>query len=173
MTEKQKEILKSALKLIAKQGYEATSTRSIAQEAGVSEGLIFRHFQNKEGLLTSILKDGQQKLEKMIQPIESLTHPKVILKHIISLPFNLAKDQMDFWKVFYSLRWQMKLDQNDFADKLNHKVKSAFEALDFNDSQSESETFMMIWDGAMEYVLLNDPKNSFVIFETLLSKYDL
>lgn len=173
MTAKQKEILNSALKLIAKQGYEATSTRSIAQEAGVSEGLIFRHFQNKEGLLNSILKDGQKKLEKMIQPIESLTHPKVILKHIISLPFNLAKDQKDFWKVFYSLRWQMDLEQNDFANKLYLKVKSAFEALNFTDSQSESETFMMIWDGAMVYVLLNDPKNSFVMYETLLDKYDL
>ena len=43
-----KEILNSALKLIAKQGFQATSTRSIAKEAGVSEGLIFRYFQNKK-----------------------------------------------------------------------------------------------------------------------------
>lgn len=114
MTEKQKEILNSALKLIAKQGFQATSTRSIAKEAGVSEGLIFRHFQNKKGLLSFMLNEGQNKLLKMIQPIEKLTHPKVILKHIISLPFNLTMDQKDFLKIFYSLRWQMNLDQSDF-----------------------------------------------------------
>ena len=55
MTEKQKEILNSALKLIAKQGFQATSTRSIAKEAGVSEGLIFRYFQNKKGSLSGNL----------------------------------------------------------------------------------------------------------------------
>ena len=44
MTNKQQKILSSALKLFAKQGFDATSTRSIAQDAGVSEGLIFRHF---------------------------------------------------------------------------------------------------------------------------------
>ena len=58
MTEKKQHILESALKLFSKEGYEATSTRSIAQEAGVSEGLIFRHFQNKEGLLKYLLERG-------------------------------------------------------------------------------------------------------------------
>jgi hypothetical protein len=32
---------------------------------------------------------------------------------------------------------------------------------------------MMIWEGAIVYVLLNDPKNSFLVNETLLGKYDL
>jgi AcrR family transcriptional regulator len=173
MTEKQKEILNSALKLIAKQGFQATSTRSIAKEAGVSEGLIFRYFQNKKGLLSFMLNEGQNKLLKMIQPIEKLTHPKVILKHIISLPFNLTMDQKDFLKIFYSLRWQMNLDQSDFLKQLTPKVKSAFKSLNYSDCDSESETFMMIWEGAMVYVLLNDPKNSFLVYETLLSKYYL
>jgi AcrR family transcriptional regulator len=173
MTEKKQHILESALKLFSKVGYEATSTRSIAQEAGVSEGLIFRHFQNKEGLLKYLLERGHEKLEKLIEPIESLTHPKVILKHVISLPFNMAKDQKEFWKVFYSLRWYMDIEKGNFLDKLKTKVKSAFKSLDFSDPNSESETFMMIWDGAMVYILLNNPDNAFVIFETLLSKYDL
>ncbi len=59
MTEKQNTILTSSLKLFAKNGYEATTTRSIAQEAGVSEGLIFRHFQNKEGLLFGLMKNEE------------------------------------------------------------------------------------------------------------------
>lgn len=67
----------------------------------------------------------------------------------------------------------MNIDQADFSKKIFPKVKSAFKALNFSDSDSESETFMMIWDGAMVHVLLNDPNNSFLIYETLLNKYDL
>ena len=59
MTDKQLNILKIALQLFANEGFHATSTSRIAKEAGVSEGLIFRHFINKEGLLRAILKQGE------------------------------------------------------------------------------------------------------------------
>ena len=173
MTIKQNIILSSALKLFAKQGFEATSTRTIAHDAGVSEGLIFRHFKNKEGLLMNLLKIEEKRLEKLIQPIENLTHPKVILKHVISLPFNIAKENTEYWKVFYGLRWQMNINKTEFLKKLYIKVENAFKALDYSDPQSEAETFMMIWDGAMIYILLDSPINSFVIFETLLEKFDI
>jgi AcrR family transcriptional regulator len=173
MTNKQQKILSSALKLFAKQGFDATSTRSIAQDAGVSEGLIFRHFENKVGLLKVLHKNGQQKHEKLIHTIESLTHPKVILKHVISLPFNMADHQREYWSFFYSLRWHMNIDKGSFLERLSNIVTNAFKSLDFSDPQSESETFMMIWEGAMIYILLNNPQNSFVIFETLLKKFKL
>ena len=54
MTQKKENILKAALRLFAEQGYYATSTSKIAKEAGVSEGLIFRHFGNKEKLFSVV-----------------------------------------------------------------------------------------------------------------------
>lgn len=47
-------LARTALALFAKQGYVATSTRQVAQEAGVSEGLIFHHFPTKLDLLLHI-----------------------------------------------------------------------------------------------------------------------
>ncbi|MFT5056181.1 MAG: AcrR family transcriptional regulator, partial [Pseudoalteromonas distincta] len=43
MTDKQVAILQTALELFSKKGFDAVSTNLIAKEAGVSEGLIFRH----------------------------------------------------------------------------------------------------------------------------------
>lgn len=173
MTDKQQQILNCALKMMAKQGYEATSTRSIAEEAGVSEGLIFKHFQSKEGLLKILIQQGQKRFEERIEPIEKLSHPKVILKHIISLPFNMEEDQKYYWILFYSLRWQMDFDKNGFLIKLSHKVSQAFEVLDLDDPKAEAEAFMLIWDGAMILNLRYQPNNAFVVFETLLDKFDL
>ena len=42
MTEKQEQILKTALQLFAEKGYDGTSTAKVAKAAGVSEGLIFQ-----------------------------------------------------------------------------------------------------------------------------------
>lgn len=47
-------ILQTALRLFAERGISATSTRRIAKEAGVSEGLIFHHFPKKRDLLLGI-----------------------------------------------------------------------------------------------------------------------
>lgn len=47
----QAHIAQVAMALFAEHGFTATSTRKIAQAAGVSEGLIFHHFGSKMGLL--------------------------------------------------------------------------------------------------------------------------
>ena len=69
MTHKKQAILDSAQYLIASQGYDATSTRSIAKRAKVSEGLIFRHFENKEGLMQSLLKRGEVTKWKAVEAL--------------------------------------------------------------------------------------------------------
>jgi AcrR family transcriptional regulator len=53
---RRKQILETALHLFARQGFDGTSTKQIAQEAGIAEGLIFHYFPSKEHLLTSVLE---------------------------------------------------------------------------------------------------------------------
>ena len=45
---KKKIILETALELFSRNGYSTTSTAKIAKTAGVSEGLIFKHYENKK-----------------------------------------------------------------------------------------------------------------------------
>lgn len=52
---RREEILRTALGLFAAQGFDATSTKQIAKEAGIAEGLVFHYFPTKAGLLTAIL----------------------------------------------------------------------------------------------------------------------
>ncbi|WP_334329277.1 TetR/AcrR family transcriptional regulator [Companilactobacillus sp. HBUAS59699] len=56
LTDKQLKIFQAAITLFAQKGYKDTSTKEIAQKAGVSEGSLFKRFNNKEELLLSILK---------------------------------------------------------------------------------------------------------------------
>jgi AcrR family transcriptional regulator len=43
--------------LFAEKGFSGTKTREIAERAGVSEGLIFKHFPSKEDLYAAILAE--------------------------------------------------------------------------------------------------------------------
>ena len=62
LTEKQKDILKAAVKLFAEKGYAATSTSEIARKAGVAEGTIFRHYKTKKELLLSLVSPVELRL---------------------------------------------------------------------------------------------------------------
>jgi AcrR family transcriptional regulator len=47
-------ILIAAAELFAEKGYAATTTRAIAQRAGVNEVTLFRRFENKAGILRAL-----------------------------------------------------------------------------------------------------------------------
>jgi AcrR family transcriptional regulator len=49
-------LIAAAASIFAQKGYEAATTRGIAEAAGCSEGLIQRYFVNKEGLLLAVLR---------------------------------------------------------------------------------------------------------------------
>jgi AcrR family transcriptional regulator len=82
-------LLLSARKLFAENGYESTSTASIARMAGTSESQLIKHFGGKAGLLDAIFVDGwttltgylQQRLAPTTSPIERLrTIPRLMFE---------------------------------------------------------------------------------------------
>jgi AcrR family transcriptional regulator len=69
---RREQILKTALKLFAAQGFDATSTRQIAREVGIAEGLIFHYFPTKASLLAAILEDrleGRRAFRRELRPL--------------------------------------------------------------------------------------------------------
>ena len=52
-----KAIIKASLKLFKKNGYYATSVKDIANEAGVTKGAFYHHFETKEDTLLLIHED--------------------------------------------------------------------------------------------------------------------
>ena len=73
-------LLLAGRQLFAENGYESTSTASIARLAGTSESQLIKHFGGKAGLLDAIFVDGwttltawlQQELSPTTSPIDRL-----------------------------------------------------------------------------------------------------
>lgn len=53
--ERRSQILRVAMDLFSREGFRGTTTKKIAQAAGVSEAMVFRHFATKEELYAAIL----------------------------------------------------------------------------------------------------------------------
>ena len=55
--DRRQQILHVASGLFARKGYQGTTTREIAEEAGVNEALLFRHFPTKENLYWTMIEE--------------------------------------------------------------------------------------------------------------------
>lgn len=55
LSAKQQSVLKASLQLFSEKGFDRTSTKEIAQLAGVSEGTVYKQFKTKEGILQALL----------------------------------------------------------------------------------------------------------------------
>src|SRR5262245_18460604 len=53
--ERRAAIIKAVRRLFADRGFHGTTTRALAEAAGVSEALLFKHFPNKEALYSAML----------------------------------------------------------------------------------------------------------------------
>ncbi|MBD1911747.1 MULTISPECIES: TetR/AcrR family transcriptional regulator [unclassified Leptolyngbya] len=51
-------ILKAAQQLFARRGFDGTTTHDLAEKAGVAEGTLFRHFENKKAILVEVVTQG-------------------------------------------------------------------------------------------------------------------
>jgi AcrR family transcriptional regulator len=51
-------ILLSAQRLFARQGFDGTTTKELAVDAGIAEGTLFRYFANKKAILIEVATQG-------------------------------------------------------------------------------------------------------------------
>jgi TetR/AcrR family fatty acid metabolism transcriptional regulator len=73
-------ILRSAIKVFAKNGFFNSKVADVASEAGVADGTVYLYFKNKDDILVSIfdhvtdqaLARGRARLAKIDQPLEKL-----------------------------------------------------------------------------------------------------
>jgi len=173
MTEKQEKILQSALELFAKEGFHATSTSKVAKHAGVSEGLIFRHYGNKEGLLKAILQLGENRLKAIFVDIVMETEPKEVIKKVILMTSMIDKSDYDFWKLQFKLKWELEISSDKKMEPVKMALTNAFNKLKYEEPQVEADILLLITEGLGAAVLKGSNINSDKITSLLIKKYNL
>lgn len=70
-SDRRQQILAIAARLFARQGYNTTTVRDIADEAGILSGSLYHHFQSKEAITQEILRDFFDNLLEQYGIVES------------------------------------------------------------------------------------------------------
>src|SRR6267142_1376901 len=87
-------VLIAAKALFAQNGFENTTTASLARMARTSESQIVKHFGSKEGLLEEIFEDGWRHIAHSFAAIEYLPSPSSKLQALVgSVLSKLEEDE--------------------------------------------------------------------------------
>ena len=104
-------LVNTALQLFSRNGYDATSIRAIATEAGVSLGLLYNYFEGKEALLLEIFQQGNKDIEASFANAEANAAAEAgdrLAQHIRQT-VQILKEKKAFWRLLHSLRLQSKV----------------------------------------------------------------
>ncbi|MBW4692445.1 MAG: TetR/AcrR family transcriptional regulator [Lyngbya sp. HA4199-MV5] len=100
-TETRDRILKAALRLFAKLGYDGTTTRDLAESAGIAEGTLFRHFPNKKAILIEVATQGWVEiLTDLLTELSEMGSYKAVAQVMRRRMLNLHKNA-DMLKVCF------------------------------------------------------------------------
>ena len=173
MTDKQKAILDSALKLFAQNGFNAIPTSAIAKDACVSEGLVFRHFKNKAGLLNAIMRIGLEKIHEEVQQLIEIEDPRERLMTAMELPFHMNIEDYPFWRLLYSLKWQQENYDATMTQPIRGVLRDALTELKYSDIEAEVDLIESYIDGFVTTILLKgDSTNKERLLAALRRKYN-
>jgi len=146
-------IMDEAIKLFAEKGFSDTSISKIAKSAEVGKGTIYWHFDSKEDLFLSIIKEnGKQYFEKVKLLDKSDNTPSEII-------FQYIKDRIEFVEDNYDLA-RMLINNNDVINRefknlmedkhrqiinvLERAIKKGMKNNNFKNGSSEELALMII-----------------------------
>lgn len=103
--ERREQIVGAAMKCFADRGFAGTTTRMLARAAGVSEGLIFRHFPTKKSLYRAIIARRIAEGPAGLMPADAAARndDRAVLSSIAStLVARVSKDPSFMRLLFFS-----------------------------------------------------------------------
>src|ERR1700712_432569 len=66
-TDRRTQILEAAIVCFAKRGFHQTSMHDISAEAGISVGLIYRYFANKEAVISAMADEHKKEVNEWLE----------------------------------------------------------------------------------------------------------
>ena len=135
--EKRTLIMDIALKYFASEGYHKTTISQIAKHAGISKGLMYNYFKSKEHLLSDIIDRTMEDIGRYFDPNNDGFLTEQEFELFIRKLFNVLREKIDFWRLFYQLLMQNEVRQQLMKSTLG-PVKNP------QDVYSNSSKFMKV-----------------------------
>lgn len=115
--ERRDRIFTAAVEKFAENGAEQTTMQEIAKAAGVGKGTLYRYFDDKEDLISSLIEMGFERLIAQIKEgIEQVEDPVVKLEETVKIQLDFYNQRRDFCKF-------LTRESLGYKNKFEHHIK--------------------------------------------------
>jgi len=163
-TEKKQIIMDAALEVFAQKSYHGASISQIAKVAGVSKGLMYNYFKNKEALISELLIVQFNRIfDSHKININNIDDHELVL--FIEKSFSLLDENPEFWKLLFGLTMQTEVleiimpQMEKVLEPFLVGFTKYFASKGFDNPIAETQFFWGIMDGlSMDYITMGLPK---------------
>ncbi|MEA2104207.1 MAG: TetR/AcrR family transcriptional regulator [Candidatus Cloacimonadota bacterium] len=152
-SERQKQIINVAIKIVADKGIQNLTTKNIAKDLDLSEAALYRHFKNKLEIIKSIISFFEQKIKQMTKTLDSNEKPLSQIKKFVLAHFKIFRDYPEMAQVMFSesnfqneanLKEQVLHVMNRSRDSLEAVIKKGQQDGNINNEISSLNLFRII-----------------------------
>lgn len=154
--ERREQLLSVATRLFAERGYDATTTASIAEAAGITEPVLYRHFQNKKDLYLAVLRNSSALLlERWKEAAHQATQAPEQIRHLASTIYGALPEISNYQRVIYgSVTCNTDPDIAAFLhEHIGHLIRQAMEIVKLGQQQGVFRQDMDL--NAMSWAIVN------------------
>lgn len=150
-------IKEAALKLFSEKGFYSTSTRELAEAAGVSKGTLYWHWKNKEEIAFSLVSDMLGDFLELIESARDKKGPVIErMGRLAAAVGELYYEETDYLR----LLWKFRADRHyifspDYTEKVASyyvRMRKALESL--VEQGMKSGEFRKVDAGQMAFIIL-------------------
>jgi len=119
------QLTKATYRVVSKKGYYNFTIRDIANEAGLSTGLVHYYFKDKDELLLTLLKEMNSNLRNFLtKELEHKDDPADKLLTFIDQAFSLVEREKDYFYVIIDFWTQV--NHNPRISKANARLYQSY-----------------------------------------------
>ncbi len=92
--DRREQILDAAMRVFAEKGFSKATNRDVAREAGITTGLIYYYFENKEALLQAMLEErSPAQIMAQITPEMLEQPPEIFLPFMVQRVLDIVENE--------------------------------------------------------------------------------
>lgn len=182
LKEKKKEVIFNAsLHLFARKGFHLTTMEEIAQQVGISKGLLYSYFAGKEDLLEQIILKAIREIEDLFDPNHDGIFTAEEFEYFINEYLRLLTEKTDYWRLIFYLVLQpgvqsvlKKIQAQETNRAIFRMLAEYLERQGFSNPQQETQILHYLFDGiTWNYIMSPKDVDIEMIKQVILKRYVL
>lgn len=171
-------IMEAALELFARNGYERTPVKMIAEAAGISQGLLYNYFDGKDALLRALFEASMGDVRASFAAADAEPDPTRRVERLVRGGFEVVRRNMAFWRLSYGVRMQAAVLEGlgdhlpVWTETIHRTLERYLREAGVPDPAVEAAILFALIDGVSQHYVL-DPENYPIaeVADRIVSRY--